>query len=111
MYAVFRTEQFEKEVAKKFSPEEQTQVRNLEIKQLRHNPYVGDPLGYKFLREKKVSGKRVYYLIYEDFKMVLLVQVSNKKQQQEVINKIKAELEKYYLLMESFKLRGEFGLS
>ncbi len=59
------------------------------INQLKINPYLGKPLGYKFFREKKVKNFRVYYLVFDDVLIVLLVGLSNKKNQKEVINNIK----------------------
>jgi len=59
------------------------------INQLKFNPYLGKPLGYKFFREKKVKNFRVYYLVFDDVLIVLLVGLSNKKNQKEVINNIK----------------------
>ena len=88
MYAVFRTNKFDKEFSKRFSTEEQKEVENFERKQLTANPAVGDPLGYLFFREKKVGGKRVYYLIYDDLHAVLIVGISDKKTQQETINEV-----------------------
>jgi len=112
MYSVFRTEKFDKELAKQFSKEEQRQVENFEKKQLVENPYVGDPLGYKFFREKKVGGKRVYFLIYDDIKAVLMVAVSDKKVQKETIGDIKGMLELYHeVIMESIKQHGEYDPS
>ncbi len=110
MYAVFRTEKFDKELAKQLSKEEQRQVENFEKKQLVENPYVGDPLGYKFFREKKVGGKRVYFLVYDDIKAILMVAVSDKKAQQETIDELKGRLEDYYeVVKEAIKQHGEYG--
>lgn len=33
---------------------------------LAENPFVGKPLRYPFLREKKIREKRIYYLVYDD---------------------------------------------
>ena len=56
---------------------------------------VGKPLGYDFLREKKISGKRIYFLVYEEVVIILLIGVSSKKNQEEVIIKIKSLLTEY----------------
>jgi putative component of toxin-antitoxin plasmid stabilization module len=70
---------------------------------------VGDSLGFKFFREKKIGGKRVYYLIYEDLKAVLLVGVSDKKSQQETIDEIKSKLTGYFLVVkDALKQHDEF---
>lgn len=110
MYAVFRTRKFDRELDKEFSWREMEEVSNIEKKQLKENPYVGDPLGYPFFREKKIGGKRIYYLIYEELKAVLMVAVSDKKTQQETINEIKFHLRDYYeVIREAIKQHGEFG--
>ena len=62
---------------------------------LAENPYVGKPLNYLFLREKKIAGRRVYYLIYDDLKLVLLVATSEKKDQQNTINHIKMYFDQF----------------
>ncbi len=62
---------------------------------LTENPYVGKPLGYSYLREKRISGRRVYYLIYDDLKLVLLVATSDKKDQQATIDHIKGDLDEF----------------
>jgi len=64
------------------------QIEN-EIEQLKTNPYVGKPLGYKFFREKKVKNYRFYYLIYDEYVVVFVIAISDKKDQQKVIDQIK----------------------
>ncbi len=65
------------------------------IAQLKESPLVGKPLGYPFFREKKFGKYRVYYLVYEDIDTVLLITVSDKKAQQETIDRIKKDLDFY----------------
>lgn len=48
-------------------------------KKLAINPFTGDQLSYLFLREKRIKEKRIYYLIYKDLKLVLLVATSGNK--------------------------------
>ena len=50
---------------------------------------VGDSLSYPFLREKRLGKKRIYYLVYKEIAIILLVEASDKKLQQETINHIK----------------------
>ncbi len=88
MYSVYRTQKFDKEMAKQLSQEEQGHIEKFEHEQLVNDPYIGDPLGYAFFREKKLGGKRVYFLIYEDIKAVLMVGVSDKKTQHETIESV-----------------------
>ncbi len=92
-YRIFITEQFEKDF-NKLDNSLQRQIGK-EIQQLESNPHSGKPLVYAFLREKKVRNYRIYYLIYEQYVVVFVVAVSNKKDQQEAINAIK-KLIPYY---------------
>ena len=59
------------------------------------NPYVGKPLGVDWLREKKYGKYRMYYLIYEDLIAVFMVEISEKKDQQKIINTIRLFLNIY----------------
>lgn len=64
-----------------------------QFKKLEEDPYsIGKPLGYKWLRELKNKGYRVYYFIYDEEVIVLLVGVSDKKDQKEVILFIKSNI-------------------
>ena len=87
MYKIFTTEEFDRDFGK-LDKSLQIQIDN-EIAQLEINPFVGKPLGYKFFREKKVKNYRLYYLIYENYVVAFIVALSNKKDQQEAIDKIK----------------------
>ena len=115
-YAVFRFEDFEDKL-KKMTKEFIRRVEMVEKKQLAINPYVGKPLGYSFLREKRIGEKRVYYIIQEDKKMVQLVGISGKKDQQEVIDKIKVliksgnfkQLSLLFQRLSPLDLYGRFG--
>jgi len=87
LYKIYKTDQFNKDFNKlDKSLQEQTEK---EIEQLEINPYVGKPLGYKFFREKKVKNYRIYYLIYDEYVVVFVIALSDKKDQQKIINKIK----------------------
>lgn len=85
-YKVYMTETFEKEF-NKLSTSEQNTFKKIFL-QLKENPFVGDAIRYKFFREKRIKEKRIYYLIYEDFSIVLLVASGDKKAQQGTIDKI-----------------------
>ncbi len=56
---------------------------------------VGKPLSYPFFREKKFNGNRLYFLIYEEWKTVLLVSIGVKKTQPETIEQIKQNLNEH----------------
>ena len=93
MFKIFTTKEFDDDFEKLDSS---IQVRiNKQIEQLRTNPYVGKPLGYRFFREKKTENYRFYYLIYEEYVVVFIIAISSKKDQQSTINKIK-KLIPYY---------------
>jgi len=96
-FKVFRTKTFDKEFDK-LPKKEQTEVEKFE-KNLSENPFLGKPLGFVFFREKRLNGRRIYYLIYEDFVVVLMVALSDKKTQQATIDAIKEKLNEYYEMM------------
>ena len=93
MFIVIGTDTYLKEVGKwpKFDRQEAEKIPN----QLKENPFVGKPLSYPFLREKRIKEKRVYYLVYDDLKLVLLVATSGKKDQQTTIDHIKVHLKEF----------------
>ena len=84
-YKVYMTETFKKEFDK-LSTSEREAIGKIFL-QLKENPFVGDAIKYKFFREKRIKEKRLYYLIYENFAIVLVVASKGKKVQQETINK------------------------
>jgi len=69
-------------------------------RKLADSPFSGSPLSYKFLREKRIKERRVYYLIYEDLELVLLVATSGKKDQQATIDHIKENLDEFRTVAE-----------
>ena len=84
-YKVYMTETFKKEFDK-LSTSGKEAIGKIFL-QLKENPFVGDAIKYKFFREKRIKEKRLYYLIYENFAIVLVVASEGKKVQQETINK------------------------
>lgn len=92
-YAVYALDVFEKEMNK--LPQDYILKIKKIFLQLKENPYVGDQLRYRFFREKRVKEKRVYYLVYDDLGIVLLVAISGKKAQKETISKIVNYFEEY----------------
>lgn len=63
--------------------------------QLLQNLNVGKPLGYTWLREKKLNEKRLYFITNEKTRKVVLLAIANKKDQQTVINHIILNKERY----------------
>ena len=86
-FKVFHSARFDRELSKhEFNF--QNQVDKIE-NQLVENPYVGKPLNAEWFREKKIGKYRIYYLIYESLESVFVVGISEKKDQQKVINTIR----------------------
>ena len=101
-YNIYRSERFNK----KFSNLDNSIMIRIEkeIENIKNNPRIGKPLGYKFFRERKVGVYRVYYLIYEEYIVVLLVGISKKIDQQKIINEIR-DMWAYYKEFVKRKLR------
>lgn len=87
MYKIFTTDEFDAKF-NKLDHSLQIQI-NKAIEQLENDPFVGKPLGYEFFREKKINNYRVYYLVYGDYLVVFIITLSDKKDQQATIDKIK----------------------
>ena len=109
MYSIYHSANFDGELSK-FDKNFQDRVDKIE-EQLLENPYKGDPLGVKWFREKRYNKYRIYFimsrtlnrvrehpkvlrefkdfLIYEDLKSVFMVAISEKKDQQKVINTVR----------------------
>ena len=67
--------------------------------QLKENPYVGNQLQHRHLREKRISEKRIYFLVYDDLQAVLVVAISGKKNQQATINHIIDNFKEYKIYL------------
>ena len=83
---------------KLLTKEEKTRIDKIED-EIAEKSFAGKPLGFEFLREKRISDKRVYFIVYEELKGVLMVSLSDKKAQQETINKIKEYFPEFKRLM------------
>ncbi len=70
------------------------------IQQLKENAAVGKPLRFKWFREKKFGGKRLYYLVYEKSNTVLLVAFGTKKEQQKIIGCVLENKARYKRIVE-----------
>ncbi len=92
-YRVYTTGGFDEEVDK-LEKIEQERIDKLYPK-LKENPYVGDPIRFRFFREKRINGKRVYFLVFDDLKAVLFVAVSDKKTQQETIDSVLGKINQF----------------
>lgn len=89
-YKIFQTPYFQKKF-KKLIPTQYHKLIKQQINTLKNHPYQGKPLSYKFIRELKIDKFRIYFAIYKEEVIVLLVTVSEKKFQKELINNIKSK--------------------
>jgi len=92
-YGVYTTDRFDKEMSK-IPANVREQIWRL-FEQLKINPYVEDQLQIRILREKRLREKRMYYLVFEDLKSVLVIAIGGKKAQQKVIDYIIENVENY----------------
>ena len=107
MYKIIVLPEFKKKIKKIFDKQQQKAIEDFILKDLKFKGNkIGKPLSYPYLREKKIIGKRIYYLIYNDLLLILLVDASNKKAQKETINKIKEFLPKYEKLAYKYYFNG-----
>ena len=97
-YKVYSTATFDKELSK-YDLNFQARVEKIE-RQLAENPYAGDQLQYRHLREKRIDEKRVYFLVYDTLQAVLMVAISGKKDQQATINHIIRNFDDYQEYLE-----------
>ena len=95
---VYTSEVFDREVSR-LSKDDQEKINKIFL-QLKENPYVGDQLQYKNLREKRLREKRIYYLVYDDLNSVLIVAIRGKKNQQATIDHIINYFEEYRIYLE-----------
>ena len=94
MFRVFRTAEFNEDYTD-LDHAEQIKLNKILIKLEEQGDVVGRSLGYDFFREKRLNGKRTYYLVYTDLSSLLMVFISNKKLQQATIDIILSRLEIY----------------
>jgi len=92
-YAIYALNVFDKEM-NKLSESNRKIVQKIFL-QLKKNPYVGASIRYKFFREKRIKGKRIYYLVYDDLKIILMVAIGGKKSQDETIDEIVKYFKEY----------------
>lgn len=94
MFRVFTTKEFDNDF-NNLDESDKKRVRKI-MKQLKEQgDKVGKPLGKPYFREKKFGEKRLYFLIYKQFTIILAVGISSKKMQQITINKIISEIREY----------------
>lgn len=101
MFKVIFTEPFLKDHFKFF---DKTELRKFYLfkDRLKLNPYLGKGLRVEFVREFKTSkGKRAYFIVYEEFKIILFISCSSKKNQKHKIDEIFLRLREYYYFVKN----------
>lgn len=96
MYTIGHTDRFLKRVKKILSPEQLRELPRI-FDAVAENPYIGDSLGPSWFREVRLREKRLYYIV--DERAALFIAVSDKKQQQDVIESHRKTLDEYRELL------------
>ena len=108
MFKIFITKEFDRDF-EKLDESDKKRVRSIREQLKEQGDSVGKPLTLNHFREKKFGNKRLYFLVYKEFKAILIVGISNKKTQQSTINKILSELNQYqeFIINELSKVKGD----
>ncbi|MEK6871785.1 MAG: hypothetical protein AABX16_02685 [Nanoarchaeota archaeon] len=95
MFRIFTTEEFDSDYDR-LDGSERERVNKI-LRQLKdQGDSVGKELaGVSIFKEKKFNGKRLYFLVYQTFSVILVLAISDKKAQQATINRIIAHLADY----------------
>ena len=94
MFRIFTTKEFDTDFNKLGESDKQRVTKIM--KQLKEQgASIGKPLGLPYFREKKFENKRLYFLVYREFMIVLALGISDKKAQQKTINRILIDLDNY----------------
>ena len=88
-YTIFVTEPFEELF---YTLEKSEQIWIDKIKRKLEENVTGKILGFEWFREKKHDNKRLYFLVDEENKKILLVAFATKKDQQKTINFVNANM-------------------
>ena len=103
-YTIYTTDEFDKNFDQ-LDESEKIRVRKILNQLKEQGGDVGKPLHFPYFREKKFEDKRLYFLVYKDYMIVLALAISDKKTQQETINKIVSELKNYKEIIEK-RIKG-----
>lgn len=106
MYKIYEIGNFEKDLNKLL---DKLELEEYEIfkEELKKGKILGKPLGYDFFREKKIGGKRIYFLVYKEITLILFIKSSKKKYQQETIDEIKFLLPEFKKLAYDIYLKNK----
>jgi len=98
LYKIYTTKEFDDDFDS-LDESERIRVKKI-LNQLKETGDAGKQLRYPYFREKKFEGKRLYFLVYEDYMVILALAISDKKAQQKTIDKIISELKNYKEIIE-----------
>lgn len=98
VYEIKVTARF-KEVYEALDGSEKQWIDNIKLK-LRENP-AGKILRFGWFREKKYLNKRLYYLVDDNFKRILLIAFASKKEQQKVIDYIMNNMDLFLQILKN----------
>ena len=98
-YEVYTTETF-KRLFKTLDNSEQRWIIKIKS-QLEEKP-TGKSLSFNWFREKKYHNKRLYFLIENNQRKILLISFVSKKDQQDIINFVKANSKELLEKLRSF---------
>ena len=93
MNLIFETQVFSK-IFDSCDPQEKKWINKVKI-QLTGNLKVGKPIRFVWFREKKFMNKRLFFLINENSKKVILISFGVKKDQQKIIDHILLNKKRY----------------
>ena len=85
LYKIFTTEEFDKDF-ERLDNSEKIRIKNIFRQLEEKGGNIGKSLSRSFLREKKLNGKRLYFLFYEEYGSILVIAMSDKKTQKITIN-------------------------
>jgi len=91
-YIIYTTETFDKIFSALDKTEQEWIIKTKE--KLEENP-TGKILKFSWFKEKKYLNKRLYYLIDDKNKKILLISFASKKEQQKLINFVKDNMEEF----------------
>ena len=100
MFKIFKTREFDSDYNQLTSVGKK-RVGKLFKKLQEQGDKLGKQLKVPFLREKRINGRRLLYLVYGSYQSILVLTIVSKKMQQRTINKILFDLSEYHDLIVS----------
>lgn len=95
-YEVYKTDSFKK-LFETLDRDEQNWIKK--INENLEESITGKPLRFNWFREKKYLNKRLYFLVDEQRKKILLISFASKKDQQKIIDFIIDNKDEFFDLL------------